>query len=156
MSESISEGNPAPDFTLDTADGSKVSLSALKGKPVVVYFYPKDDTSGCTREAIDFSCLRPAFDEAGIAVIGISPDDAASHAKFAGKHDLNVVLGADPERQAIEAYGVWAEKSMYGRSYMGVDRSTFLVDRDGKLARIWRKVKVPGHAEEVLEAAKAL
>lgn len=152
----ITEGSPAPDFTLATAGGGSVSLSALKGNPVVVYFYPKDDTSGCTKEAISFSCLKPDFDAAGVTVIGISPDDAASHDKFARKHDLSVVLGADPERQAIEAYGVWAEKSMYGRKYMGVERSTFLIDRDGKVARVWRSVKVPGHAEEVLAAAKAL
>ncbi len=152
----ITEGSPAPDFTLATAGGGSVSLSALKGNPVVVYFYPKDDTSGCTKEAISFSSLKPDFDAAGVTVIGISPDDAASHDKFARKHDLSVVLGADPERAAIEAYGVWAEKSMYGRKYMGVERSTFLIDRDGKVARVWRSVKVPGHAEEVLAAAKAL
>ena len=152
----IAEGSPAPDFTLPTATGTEISLSSLKGKPVVVYFYPKDDTSGCTKEAIGFSCLKPDFDAIGATVIGISPDDAKSHDKFKTKHELSVVLAADEERRAIEAFGVWVEKSMYGRAYMGVDRSTFLIDRDGKVAKAWRKVKVPGHAEEVLAAAKAL
>jgi peroxiredoxin Q/BCP len=152
----VTEGSPAPDFTLPTDGGGSVTLSALKGKPVVVYFYPKDDTSGCTKEAIGFSCLKPDFDAIGATVIGISPDDAKSHDKFKSKHELSVLLAADEERKAIEAFGVWVEKSMYGRAYMGVDRSTFLIDRDGKVARAWRKVKVPGHAEEVLAAAKAL
>lgn len=150
------EGSPAPDFTLPTQAGDSISLSSLKGKPVVVYFYPKDDTSGCTKEAIGFSCLKPEFDALGVTVIGISPDSADSHAKFAAKHDLSIVLAADESRAAIEAFGVWAEKSMYGRKYMGVDRSTFLIDRDGTVAKAWRGVKVPGHAEEVLAAAKAL
>jgi peroxiredoxin Q/BCP len=152
----VTEGSPAPDFTLPTDGGGSVTLSALKGKPVVVYFYPKDDTSGCTKEAIGFSCLKPDFDAIGATVIGISPDDAKSHDKFKSKHELSVLLAADEERKAIEAFGVWVEKSMYGRAYMGVDRSTFLIDRDGKVARAWRKVKVPGHAEEVLAAARAL
>jgi peroxiredoxin Q/BCP len=156
MTAQIDAGSPAPDFTLPTGDGGSVTLSALRGKPAVVYFYPKDDTSGCTKEAISFSCLKPEFDALGVTVIGISPDDARSHEKFARKHDLSVVLAADESREAIEAYGVWVEKSMYGRAYMGVDRSTFLIDRDGKVARAWRKVKVPGHAEEVLAAARAL
>jgi peroxiredoxin Q/BCP len=152
----ITEGSPAPDFTLPTDGDGSVTLSALRGKPVVVYFYPKDDTSGCTKEAIGFSCLKPDFDAIGAVVIGISPDDAKSHEKFRAKHELSVVLAADEERKAIDAFGVWVEKSMYGRAYMGVDRSTFLIDRDGKVAKAWRKVKVPGHAEEVLAAAKAL
>ncbi|HUG62652.1 MAG TPA: peroxiredoxin [Methylomirabilota bacterium] len=156
MTAPIAEGTPAPDFTLPTPDGEPLSLSSLRGKPVVVYFYPKDDTSGCTKEAIDFTALKDEFAAIGAIVIGISPDNVASHEKFAKKHDLDLVLAADEERVAIEAFGVWAEKSMYGRKYMGVDRSTFLIDRDGTVAKVWRKVKVPGHAEEVLAAAKAL
>lgn len=150
------DGKKAPDFKLKDDDGQVVQLSKLKGQPVVVYFYPKDDTSGCTKEAKDFSCLAKDFAKAGATVIGISPDSAASHAKFKGKHDLDLVLLADEEKTAAEAYGVWVEKSMYGRKYMGVERSTFLIDPAGKLARSWRKVKVPGHAEEVLAAVKAL
>ena len=149
-------GQKAPDFELAMDGGETIRLSKLKGRPVVVYFYPKDDTSGCTREAQDFTSLAPAFSAAGIRVIGISPDSVASHAKFRTKYELAVDLAADPERKAIEAYGVWVEKSMYGRKYMGVDRSTFLIDAGGKIVRAWRKVKVPGHAEEVLAAAKAL
>lgn len=155
MSE-LAEGSPAPDFTLSTAGGGSVTLSALRGKPVVVYFYPKDDTSGCTKEAIDFSCLKHEFDAIGVPVIGVSPDSVKSHEKFQAKHELGVVLAADEARDAIEAFGVWAEKSMYGRKYMGVDRSTFLIDADGNIAKAWLKVKVPGHAEAVLAAAKAL
>jgi peroxiredoxin Q/BCP len=149
-------GQKAPDFELAIGGGRTVRLSKLKGQPVVVYFYPKDDTSGCTKEAQAFTTLAPAFAEAGVRVIGISPDSVESHAKFRAKYDLAIDLAADPERKAIEAYGVWVEKSMYGRRYMGVDRSTFLIDATGKIARAWRKVKVPGHAEEVLQAAKAL
>ena len=131
-------------------------LADLKGKAAVIYFYPKDDTSGCTAEAIAFNGLRAKFAAAGATVIGVSPDNAASHDKFKRKHDLKIALAADPERSAIEAYGVWKEKSMYGRKYFGVERSTFLIDRSGRIAKVWRKVKVPGHAEEVLAAAKAL
>lgn len=149
-------GQKAPDFTLSTDTGGAVHLSALKGRPVVVYFYPKDDTSGCTREAQSFTALDKAFEKIGVRVIGISPDSAASHARFRAKYALSIDLAADPERKAIEAYGVWIEKSMYGRKYMGVDRSTFLIDAKGKISRVWRKVKVPGHAEEVLAAAQAL
>ena len=119
-------------------------------------FYPKDDTQGCTIEAIDFTKAAPAFAKAGTKVVGISPDTVASHCKFRDKHDLAITLAADPERKAIEAYGVWAEKSMYGRKYMGVERSTFLIGSDGRIARAWRRVKVPGHIEEVLAAAEAL
>lgn len=149
-------GQKAPDFDLATDSGGKVKLSKLKGAPVVVYFYPKDSTSGCTKEAQAFSELSAAFATLGARVIGISPDTVESHAKFRAKFDLTVDLAADPDRKAIEAYGVWIEKSMYGRKYMGVDRSTFLIDPKGKIARVWRKVKVPGHAAEVLDAAKAL
>ena len=148
-------GDPAPDFTLPS-DNGEISLLSLKGKPVVIYFYPKDDTSGCTKEAIAFSLLKPEFDKIGVRVIGLSPDSATKHAKFRKKHDLTVDLAADEDRVALEAYGVWVEKSMYGRKYMGVERSTFLINSKGKLVRSWRKVKVPGHAEEVLAAVKAL
>ena len=152
----VEVGNKAPDFKLNTDGGGEISLKSLKGKPVVVYFYPKDDTSGCTKEAIDFTALAPEFQRAGATVIGISPDSVAKHDKFKAKHDLAVTLAADEDKRVCEAYGVWVQKSMYGRKYMGVERSTFLVDRDGKLARAWRKVKVPGHADEVLAAVSAL
>ncbi|MGE0765350.1 MAG: peroxiredoxin [Hyphomicrobiaceae bacterium] len=152
----IEAGQKAPDFDLTTDRGSQVKLSKLKGAPVIVYFYPKDDTSGCTKEAQAFSELGPEFEALGARIIGISPDTAASHAKFRAKYDLSVELAADPERQAIEAYGVWVEKTMYGRKYMGVERATFLIDAKGRIARVWHKVKVPGHANEVLAAAKAL
>ncbi len=150
------EGQKAPDFDLATDSGDRVRLSRLKGKPVVVYFYPKDDTSGCTREAQAFTGLAAEFSATGARIIGISPDSVESHAKFRSKYDLGIDLASDPDRTAIEAFGVWVEKSMYGRKYMGVDRSTFLIDPKGKIARAWRKVKVPGHAEEVLAAVKAL
>ena len=152
----LAEGDKAPDFTLEADDGSRFSLADHKGGKVVVYFYPKDDTQGCTIEAIDFTKAAPAFAKAGTKVVGISPDTVASHCKFRDKHDLAITLAADPERKAIEAYGVWAEKSMYGRKYMGVERSTFLIGSDGRIARAWRQVKVPGHVEEVLAAAEAL
>jgi len=156
MVKELVDGDMAPDFELPTDGGGQAHLKDLKGKPVVIYFYPKDDTSGCTAEAIAFNGLRAKFAAAGATVIGISPDSAASHDKFKRKHDLEIALAADPERSAIEAYGVWKEKSMYGRKYFGVERSTFLIDREGRIAKIWRKVKVPGHAEEVLAATKAL
>lgn len=152
----VENGKTAPDFELPADDGETIRLSALKGRPVVLYFYPKDDTSGCTAEARDFSCLVEQFAEAGADVIGISPDSVASHQKFRKKHDLTVRLAADEERKVAEAYGVWVEKSMYGRKYMGVERSTFLIDAKGKVAQSWRKVKVPGHAEAVLEALKEM
>ena len=156
MSTTLEEGQTALDFTLPTDGGGSVSLSALNGQPVVVYFYPKDDTSGCTKEAIAFTELKPEFDAAGAAVIGISADSPAKHDKFKAKHDLAVTLASDEDKTVLEAFGVWVEKSMYGRKYMGIERATFLIDRDGRLARVWRKVKVPGHAEQVLEAVKAL
>jgi peroxiredoxin Q/BCP len=149
----IAEGAAAPDFQLETADGA-VRLADFKGKTVVLYFYPKDDTSGCTREAQDFTALAPEFAKAGATVLGVSKDSLKSHQKFAGKYDLGVALGSDPEGQVIERYGSWVEKSLYGRKYMGIDRSTFLI-RDGRIARIWRKVKVPGHAQQVLDAVRA-
>ncbi len=149
-------GDSAPDFTLATDGGGEFSLSAQKGSPVVVYFYPKDDTSGCTKEAIAFTESLSEFEAAGAKIIGISPDGVAKHDKFKAKYDLGVILGADEEKAVLEAYGVWVEKSMYGRKYMGVERSTFLVGPDGKIAQAWRKVKVPGHAEKVLAAVKEL
>lgn len=152
----VEEGKKAPDFKLPADDGTVVQLTKIKGKAAVVYFYPKDDTSGCTAEAKDFSCLVDQFAQAGVVVIGISPDGVASHQKFKKKYDLGFTLAADEDKAAAEAYGVWVEKSMYGKKYMGVERSTFLIDKSGKVARVWRKVKVPGHAEEVLAAAKAL
>ncbi|NRG18651.1 thioredoxin-dependent thiol peroxidase [Rhizobiales bacterium] len=152
----ITEDSIAPDFDLPTDGGDKIRLSGLRGKPVVVYFYPKDDTPGCTKEAIAFTDLAPQFEALGVTVIGISPDDVAKHDKFKAKHSLAVTLAADTQTETASAYGVWVEKSMYGKKYMGIERSTFLIDAKGKVARAWRKVKVPGHAEEVLEAAKAL
>ncbi len=152
----LTAGDTAPDFSLPRNGGGTVSLSDFAGKPVVLYFYPKDDTSGCTTEAVDFSGLTAEFEKLGATVIGISPDSVKSHDKFAAKHNLSVVLAADEEHKALEAYGVWKEKSMYGKTYMGVERSTFLIDKSGKIAEVWRKVKVPGHAGAVLKAAQAL
>ena len=152
----LSAGASAPDFTLPGDNGTTVSLASLAGKPVVLFFYPKDDTSGCTAESIAFSALKPQFDVLGVTVIGLSPDSAKSHDKFKAKHGLSVALAADEEKVALQAYGVWVEKSMYGKKYMGVERTTVLIDASGKIARVWNKVKVPGHAEEVLAAAKGL
>ena len=152
----IEDGDKAPDFELPTDGGDALKLSRLKGKPVVLYFYPKDDTSGCTVEAKDFSRLAPDFRKAGVEIIGVSPDSVESHAKFRKKHGLSIRLAADADKAVATAWGVWVEKSMYGRKYMGVERSTFLIDGKGRIARSWRKVKVPGHAEEVLAAARAL
>lgn len=152
----LETGQKAPNFDLPRDGGGALKLSDLNGRKVVLYFYPKDDTSGCTAEAIDFSGLKPEFEKAGAVVVGISPDSVKSHDKFKSKHDLAVELVADEERKTLEAYGVWVEKSMYGRKYMGVERTTFLIGADGRIARIWRKVKVPGHAREVLDAARSL
>ena len=152
----IGDGDKAPDFELPADGGGTLKLSGFKGKPVVLYFYPKDDTSGCTAEAKDFTRLAPQFRKAGAEVIGVSPDSAASHDKFRKKYDLAVRLAADADKTVASAYGVWVEKSMYGRKYMGVERSTFLIDGQGRIARSWRKVKVPGHAEDVLAATQAL
>lgn len=150
----MDDGSTIPDVTV-TIDDAVVSLATL-GRPLVVYFYPKDDTAGCTTEAKDFSALADAFGAAGVTVVGISKDTPASHAKFTAKHGLSVRLGSDVEGAACEAFGVWVEKAMYGRKYMGIERATFLFDADGRLATSWRKVRVPGHAEAVLAAAKAL
>ncbi len=148
-------GDRAPDFDLET-DTGRVSLSGLKGKTVVLYFYPKDDTPGCTTEAIDFSALRDDFAKAGAVVVGVSKDTAKKHGKFRAKHDLKVELGADPEGGMVESYGVWIEKTLYGRQYMGIDRATFVIDGEGVIRHIWRKVKVSGHAAQVLEAVRNL
>ena len=156
MTVKLSAGDKAPAFKLPGAAAASVSLASLNGKKVVLYFYPKDDTSGCTREAIDFTGLKPDFEAAGAVVIGVSPDSVESHAKFAAKHELDVTLLSDESKEMLEAYGVWTEKSMYGRKYMGVERTTFLIDGKGRIARVWNKVKVPGHAAEVLEAARTL
>ncbi|MDX2288834.1 MAG: thioredoxin-dependent thiol peroxidase [Hyphomicrobiaceae bacterium] len=145
-------GKKAPDFKLESDTGETVQLSKLKGKAVVIYFYPKDDTPGCTTEAKDFSAAHEKVSAAGAVVLGISPDSVASHCKFKTKHDLAVTLLADPDKVAAQAYGVWVEKSMYGKTYMGVERSTFLVDRTGKVAAAWSKVKVKGHVDEVMAA----
>lgn len=153
---SLAVGSVAPPFTLPAPGGQVISLAEMKGRKVVVYFYPKDDTSGCTKEAQEFTALKAAFDDADTAVVGISPDSAASKEKFQRKYALDVALAADEDKATLEAYGVWTEKSMYGRKYMGVERTTFLLDRDGTVARVWPKVKVPGHAQEVLAAAQAL
>jgi peroxiredoxin Q/BCP len=133
-----------------------MSLQSLRGQAVVLYAYPKDDTRGCTAQAIDFTQLKPEFDQAGATVIGISPDSVKKHDKFKLKHELGIDLVSDEDKSVLTALDVWKEKSMYGRKYMGVERSTFLIDKEGKVARIWRKVSVPGHAQEVLEAARAL
>jgi len=154
MMSEVTEGAAAPDFNLETPDGP-VKLADFKGKTVVLYFYPKDDTAGCTREAQDFTTLAPEFAKAGVAVIGVSKDTVASHKKFATKYDLAVKLGSDPAGETVERYGSWVEKSLYGRKYMGIDRSTFLI-KDGRLAKIWRKVRVPNHAQDVLEAARTI
>ena len=147
-------GGKAPDFALETADGP-VTLADFAGKTLVLYFYPKDDTTGCTKEAQEFSSLAPAFAEAGVNVIGVSKDSLTAHARFTAKYELGIPLGSDPEGAVVAAYGSWVEKSLYGRRYMGIDRSTFLI-QDGVVARIWRKVKVAGHAAEVLTSAQAL
>lgn len=151
----IKEGDRAPDFTLPADDGSTVSLKKLRGRKVVVYFYPKDNTSGCTVEACEFRDALPRFDGVDAVVLGISPDSVASHQKFRDKNDLNFRLLADESREVAEAYGVWKEKSMYGRKYFGIERSTFLIDEKGVIRREWRKVKAKGHAEEVAEAVGA-
>jgi thioredoxin-dependent peroxiredoxin len=149
----ISEGDRAPAITIDTSDGSSIDLGA-PGQPLVLYFYPKDDTAGCTKEAQDFTALAPEFAKVGASVLGVSKDTVASHGKFAKKYDLAVTLGSDPAGEMVERYGSWVEKSLYGRKYMGIDRSTFLI-KDGKVVKIWRKVRVPNHAQQVLDAARA-
>ncbi len=152
----LSQGDQVPDVKLQAMDGSTMSPADFRGNKLVLYFYPKDDTSGCTREAQDFTRLADEFEKAGTWVLGVSKDNAASHAKFADKYALKVRLASDPDGSVCEAFGTWVQKSMYGRKYMGIDRATFLIHRDGTVARVWSKVKVPGHAEEVLQAAREL
>jgi peroxiredoxin Q/BCP len=152
----LSAGDKAPSFKIATDSGETISSSSLKGKPYIVYFYPKDDTSGCTKEAIGFSESLKKFDRLGVAVLGISKDSLESHAKFRKKHKLKIALGADPDLKMAENWGVWGEKTLYGRKYMGMERATFLVNAKGVIEQAWRKVKVPGHVEAVLKAAEAL
>lgn len=152
----LSVGDRAPEFELPRDGGKTVKLADYAGKLVVLYFYPQDDTTGCTKEAIDFSQLKPEFEKAGAVVIGVSPDSAKKHDKFKTKHGLTIELAADEERKVIDAYNLWVEKQMYGRSYMGVERATFLIGRDDRIAAIWRKVRVKGHAEAVLQAVREL
>lgn len=156
MSMTAVEGAPAPDFSLPADGGRTFSLAGLRGRTVVLYLYPKDDTSGCTKEAIGFSERLPEFEVADAVVLGLSKDSPASHDKFVAKHGLTIPLLSDQSGETVEAYGAWVEKSMYGRKYMGIDRSTFLIDSKGLLRRVWRKVRVPGHAEEVLKAVRSL
>ncbi|MFO1247904.1 MAG: thioredoxin-dependent thiol peroxidase [Alphaproteobacteria bacterium] len=152
----LEAGDKAPSFKIATDEGETLSASALKGAPYVVYFYPKDDTSGCTKEAIGFTEALKKFEKAGVRVIGVSKDSIESHAKFRKKHKLKIALGADTDIKMAKDWGVWGEKTLYGRKYMGMERATFLVNAKGVIAQAWRKVKVPGHVEAVLEAAKAL
>ncbi len=152
----IEVGKKIPAFKLPSDENETISLSSLKGHPFVLFFYPKDDTSGCTKEAIAFTENANAFDALGVHILGVSPDSVASHQKFKKKHELGITLLADEERKLAEAFGVWVEKNMYGRKYMGIERSTFLIDDKGKVVEAWRKVKVPGHVEKVLESAKAM
>jgi peroxiredoxin Q/BCP len=152
----IDPGQPAPDFTLPRDGGGEVTLSALKPQTVVLYFYPRDDTSGCTKEAIAFTEHLAQFEAAGATVVGVSKDSVKKHDKFRDKHDLKVTLVSDEDSDVCERYGVWVEKSMYGKKYMGIERATFLIDGEGTVRRVWPKVKVPGHAEEVLAAVREL
>jgi thioredoxin-dependent peroxiredoxin len=154
--EGLQAGDRAPDFKLVTDNAGPVSCSSLKGRPYIVYFYPKDDTSGCTKEALDFSVAAKKFDRLGVFVLGVSKDSLQSHEKFRKKHKLKVALGSDADIAMAQAWGVWGEKTLYGRKYMGMERATFLVDAKGSIAAAWHKVKVPGHVEAVLEAAKTL
>jgi peroxiredoxin Q/BCP len=150
----MDEGDKAPAITIEASDGSKLNL-ASPGQPLVLYFYPKDDTSGCTREAQDFTALAGDFDKAGVKVVGVSRDPMKKHERFIGKYDLKVPLASDEDGRISDAFGTWVEKSMYGRKYMGMERATFLIAVDGRVLRAWRKVKVPNHAREVLNAARA-
>lgn len=156
MTEWIEEGAKAPAFTLKDHEGNKVQLTALKGQPVVVYFYPKDDTPGCTKEACAFRDTKKQLDKAGAVLLGLSPDDAESHQKFVAKYKLNFPLLVDKDHKVAEKYGAWREKNMYGKKSMGIQRSTFLIDAEGKVAKVWKRVKVDGHDGQVLDALKAL
>ena len=150
----LAEGDKAPDFTMPTDGGGTVSLAGMKGGPVVLYFYPKDDTPGCTKEACAFRDAMPDFSAADARIVGVSKDSAAKHDRFKAKYDLPFTLAADTDGSVCEAYGVWVRKKLYGREYMGIERATFLIGADGRVKKIWRNVKVPGHAEAVLEAAR--
>ncbi len=152
MTTELQPGDKAPDFDLETGGGGRARLGDFAGKSLVLYFYPKDDTPGCTTEAQGFSAAAGDFAKAGAAVLGVSKDTAKKHERFAAKYELAIPLGSDPEGEMIERCGAWVEKSLYGRKYMGIDRSTFLIGPDGRIVRIWRKVKVPGHVQAVLEA----
>jgi peroxiredoxin Q/BCP len=152
----VTEGDKAPSFKLATEDGGSITLASLKGHPFVLYFYPKDDTSGCTKEAIEFSGAVKKFEKLGVSILGVSKDSLQSHEKFRKKHKLKIALGSDPDIKVADTYGVWGEKTLYGRKYMGMERATFLIDAKGLVRQIWRKVKVPGHVEAVLAAAKTL
>ena len=156
MATELAEGAKAPAFELPRDGGGNVSLEDFKGKKLVIYFYPKADTPGCTRESIDFSKLRAEFQKAGTEILGVSADPVTAQDKFKKKHGLKIALLSDETHKILEAYGVWGKKSMYGRTYMGVTRTTFLIGPDGRIARIWPKVRVDGHAAEALAAAKAL
>ncbi len=156
MSTSLAVGDDAPRFNLPIAGGKTINLDDLAGKNVVLYFYPKDDTPGCTKEAIAFTQAKGAFEAANTEIIGVSADSLKKHQKFTAKHSLKITLGSDEENKTIEAYGVWVEKNMYGKKYMGIERATYLIDPAGKIAQVWRKVKVPGHVDEVLEEARKL
>ena len=154
--DNLVEGSAAPDFSIPSDSGENVTLSSFKGKQIVLYFYPRDDTSGCTKEAIAFTDLLKEFEAQNTVVLGVSADTIAKHQKFKTKHDLKVTLLSDEQNDLTTAYGVWVEKSMYGKKYMGIERATYLIDKNAKVAKIWRKVKVAGHAEAVLEEAIAL
>jgi peroxiredoxin Q/BCP len=156
LTKAVAEGDKAPDFNLPRDGGGTVSLKEFKGKPVVLYFYPKDDTPGCTIEAKDFSAQASAFKKAGAIVIGVSKDSVKRHDNFKAKYDLNLILASDEDGKALADYGVWVEKMNYGRKYMGIERSTFLIDAKGAIAKAWRKVKVKGHADEVLSSVQTL
>ena len=156
MGNPLSVGTPAPDFTLPRDGGSQIALKDFSGRKLVLYFYPKADTPGCTKEAISFNALRKAFEEAGTAILGVSADPVKAQDKFRDKYSLAFPLVSDETHRMLEAYGVWGEKSMYGKTFMGVERLTYLINRQGRIAKVWPKVKVDGHAEEVLESAKLL
>ena len=155
MAKELNPGDPAPPFDLPTAGGGRVSLASLKGRQAVLYFYPKDDTPGCTLEALNFTEKARQFAAAKTSVVGVSRDSLAKHEKFAAKHGLNVTLASDEDGSCCEAYGVWGEKKLYGRTFMGIERATFLIDAKGRITRIWRRVKVPGHVDEVLKEVKS-
>lgn len=157
MSKQLGVGDTMPDIAMETPDGGRVKVSDFKGRKLVIFFYPKDNTPGCTTENLDFTSLKPEFDRAGVALLGVSKDSAKRHQNFIAKHDLKAPLASDPEANGLsDALGIWTEKKNYGRTYMGMVRTTYLIGTDGKIAQIWNKVKVKGHAQAVLEAAQAL